>query len=258
MSSSSDENIVDYIGVENEGDDNLIDWFDIEIENNENNENSDFHIIEDMLDDYDLLETLNESSSNIKEKSKNIINNTINNTINKSFMIDNNIDDNIDNNINENKNQKQDHVIIEIPETECFVEPIQTPIQTETQTETQTPIQEENKEIIKTKEDVKEYQNDLYNYLNVKYFNLLNRLSIINSYIFARPYMHRFGNTINSLYNRVYYFFENNINMIYNIGVYFGLYGFVRVGYNLIIRNQYRYIKNYIRNVRYYLYNLFS
>ncbi len=245
MSSSSGENIVDL-----DKEDNLIDWFDIEINQNVNlndnlnnkDEEHDFHIVDDIVDDYDLLNKLNDNPSDESNKSKNIIYNTINNTINTTFMIENIEQNNQEN----NQIKKEEHIIIEIPESECFVEPVQEIVQE--------PVQE----IINNQEDVKEYQNDLYNYLNLKYVNLLNRLNTINNFIFARPYMHRFGNTINNLYNRVYYFFENNMTMIYNIGIYFGIYGFVRIGYNLIIRNQYRYIRNCIRNVRYYLYNFFS
>ncbi len=272
MSSSSNENIVDYFEKENE---NLIDWFDIEInqtvnsndKQDDNDNNDDYHIIEDLVDDYDLLQILNETS-NLSEKKE--IKEIIDTTMNTTFLI-------------ENKKQIQEpqelkHVIIDIPESECFVEIVQVTVQENVQENVQETVQEnvqetvqetvqENvqetvqetvQEIINNQEDMKEYQNDLYNYLNLKYCSLLNRLSIINNYIFNRPYMHRFGNTINNLYNRVYYFFENNMNMIYNIGIYFGIYGFVRIGYNLIIRNQYRYIRNCIRNVRYYLYNVFS
>ncbi len=252
MTSSSNEYIVDCFDIDN---DNLIDWFDIEINetvnsndkevNHDNHENQDddehdYHMIEDLVDDYDLLQILNESSSNLSDKKK-----IINKTINTAFLIENKPE------IDENP-QELKHFIINIPESECYEEKEQITEQIQEQ------ITEQIQEIINNEDDVKEYQNDLYNYLNLKYYSLLNRINVIYNYIFDRPYMHRFGNTINNLYNRVYFFFENNINMIYNLGVYFGVYGFVRIGYNLIIRNQYRYIRNFIRNVRYYLYNVFS
>jgi hypothetical protein len=243
MSSSSNEDIVDCSDKE----DNFIDWFDIEINQNINLNNNlndnDFHLIDDIgddiVDDYDLL---NESSSNLSETKEIIYQN-------KLFIIDNK---------NQEDVQELKHIIIEIPESECFIETVQEPVEEPVEEPVQEPVQEQIQQIIDNQKDIKEYQNNLYNYLHIKYFYLLNRLNTINNYIFDRPYMHRFGNTITNLYNRVYFFFENNMNMIYNIGFYFGIYGFLRVGYNLIIRNQYRYIRNCIRNVRYYLYNIFT
>ena len=65
--------------------------------------------------------------------------------------------------------------------------------------------------------------------------------------------MNRFITTINHLENRIQYFYRNNTNIIHNITFFFITYGFINLNYNLIIKNQYNYLKNQFRLTNYYL-----
>ena len=67
-----------------------------------------------------------------------------------------------------------------------------------------------------------------------------------------RQYMYRFNTTIYNLFTRVEYFYKNNMTMINSIGFLFATYGFVRLGHNHIIKNQYKYLKNEILITKYY------
>jgi len=118
--------------------------------------------------------------------------------------------------------------------------------------------QKYNYDMIDNYDDFIEYQNDLNCYLNKKYCKLCSQVVSINKHIEKKEYMNRFNNKLKSLQQDINEFYGDNKQVIFGLSTTFAIFGFINIGHNLKIKDDYNYLKNHINIVKHYVYNFLS
>jgi len=103
-------------------------------------------------------------------------------------------------------------------------------------------IKKENS--INTIDDLREYQHDLYNYLNNKYFKLNERINNLYTYVYNNLHIYK---VLQNISNVIENFYNKNYKMINNLIYLYLSTGNLNTIYNKIIYSEYKNINNDIQ-----------